>query len=58
LFDRIGADDAIFSISNAHDDQFRGSWNSPPTWRRLFSSNTPAVVDARSPDGGIRTRGR
>ena len=41
LFDRIGADDAIFSISNADDYQFRGSWNSPPTWRRLFSSNAP-----------------
>ena len=40
LFDRIGADDAIFSISNADDYQFRGSWNSPPTWRRLFPSNT------------------
>jgi len=41
LFDRLGAADAIFYISNAHDYQFRGSWNYPPTWRRLFSSNTP-----------------
>jgi SAM-dependent methyltransferase len=41
LFDRVAADDAIFYISNAHDYQFRGSWNYPPTWRRLFSSNTP-----------------
>ena len=41
LFDRIADDDAIFYLSNAHDYQFRGSWNYPPTWRRLFCSNTP-----------------
>ena len=42
LFDRIAGDDAIFYISNAHDYQFRGSWNcTAPTWRRLFWSSTP-----------------
>jgi hypothetical protein len=41
LFDRVADEDAIFYISNAHDYQFRGSWNYPPTWRRLICSNTP-----------------
>jgi SAM-dependent methyltransferase len=41
LFDSVAADGAIIYISNARGYYFRGSFNYPSNWQRLFSSNTP-----------------
>jgi len=41
LFDKITVDEALFYISNAHDYYFKGQWNYPKHWRKLFCSTTP-----------------
>ena len=41
LFDSVAADGATIYISNARGYYFRGSFNYPSNWQRLFSSNTP-----------------
>jgi SAM-dependent methyltransferase len=41
LFQSVAAEDAAIYISNARDYYFRGTFNYPPNWRKLFASNTP-----------------
>lgn len=41
LFDSVAVDGATIYISNAHEYYFRGNWNYPAHWRKLFHSNTP-----------------
>lgn len=41
LFQSVAADQATIYVSNARDYYFRGAFNYPPNWRRLFASNTP-----------------
>ncbi len=41
LFDRVAVDDATVYLANARDYLFRGDWNYPPSWRRVFCANTP-----------------
>ena len=41
LFDAVAADGATIYLSNAHDYYFRGSFNYPPHWQKLFCANTP-----------------
>ncbi len=41
LFQSVAADGATIYLSNAHDYYFRGSFNYPKNWQKLFSSNTP-----------------
>jgi len=49
LFQSVGADGAIIYLSNAHDYYFRGSFNYPKNWQRLFLSNTPRSWTADHP---------
>jgi hypothetical protein len=41
LFDRISVDGAVIYLDNARDYIFRGNWNFPKHWQKLFCSNTP-----------------
>jgi hypothetical protein len=41
LFQSVAADNATIYLSNARDYHFRGSYNYPANWQKLFSSNTP-----------------
>jgi hypothetical protein len=41
LFQSVAADGATIYLSNAHDYYFRGVFNIPKNWQRLFSGNTP-----------------
>jgi SAM-dependent methyltransferase len=41
LFDKLSATGATIYISNARDYYFRGRWNYPPSWQKLFCANTP-----------------
>jgi hypothetical protein len=41
LFQRVAADGATIYLSNAHDYYFRGSFNYPIHWQKLFCANTP-----------------
>jgi hypothetical protein len=41
LFDRVSVSDAIVYLDNARDYIFRGNWNHPTHWQKLFLSNTP-----------------
>lgn len=41
LFNKITNKDGIIYISNAHDYVFKGNWNYPNNWKRLFIQNTP-----------------
>jgi hypothetical protein len=41
LFDSVTARDGVIYLSNAHDYLFRGTWNNPPHWRKVFCANTP-----------------
>lgn len=41
LFDRIAFNDGTIYLSNAHEYYFRGDFNYPANWQKLFCSNTP-----------------
>jgi hypothetical protein len=41
LFQSVAADQATIYLSNAHDYYFRGTFNYPTNWQKLFCSNTP-----------------
>ncbi|MDQ1707127.1 MAG: hypothetical protein QOJ88_338 [Pyrinomonadaceae bacterium] len=41
LFDRVSVDRAVIYLDNARDYIFRGDWNFPNHWQKLFCSNTP-----------------
>lgn len=41
LFQSVAAEDATIYLSNAHDYYFRGSFNYPGNWQKLFCANTP-----------------
>lgn len=41
LFESVAADEATIYLSNAHDYYFRGVFNIPKNWQRLFCGNTP-----------------
>jgi hypothetical protein len=41
LFDSMIVDGGTVYVSNSHDYYFRGSFNYPAKWQRLFCSNTP-----------------
>jgi len=41
LFQSVAADGATIYLSNAHDYYFRGVFNIPKNWQRLFCCNTP-----------------
>lgn len=41
LFDKVSAPGATIYTSNARDYYFRGKWNYPPSWQKLFCANTP-----------------
>ena len=41
LFDRVSVDRAVIYLDNARDYIFRGNWNFPKHWQKLFCSNTP-----------------
>jgi putative sugar O-methyltransferase len=41
LFQSVAADGATIYLSNAHDYYFRGVFNIPKNWQRLFAGNTP-----------------
>ena len=41
LFETVGVDGATIYLSNAHDYYFRGSFNYPRNWQKLFCANTP-----------------
>ncbi len=41
LFDRVSVDRATIYVDNARDYIFRGNWNYPKHWQKLFCSNTP-----------------
>lgn len=41
LFESVAVEGATIYISNAHDYYFRGAFNYPRNWQRLFCANTP-----------------
>src|ERR1019366_5350806 len=41
LFNSVAVDGATIYLSNAHDYYFRGSFNYPTSWQKLFCANTP-----------------
>jgi hypothetical protein len=41
LFDRVGVDGATIYVSNSHEYLFKGSWNYPSNWQKVFCANTP-----------------
>jgi hypothetical protein len=41
LFQAVATRGATIYLSNAHDYYFRGSFNYPKNWQKLFSANTP-----------------
>lgn len=41
LFNDVTNDNGLIYISNAHDYVFKGKWNYPQNWERLFCFNTP-----------------
>lgn len=41
LFESVATDDATVYISNAHDYYFRGTFDYPRNWQKLFCGNTP-----------------
>lgn len=49
LFDRVSVDGGIVYLDNAHDYIFRGNWNYPNHWQKLFCSNTPRSWTADHP---------
>ncbi len=49
LFDRVSVDRGIVYLDNAHDYIFRGDWNYPNHWQKLFCSNTPRSWTADHP---------
>jgi len=49
LFDRVSVDGAIVYVDNARDYIFRGNWNYPDHWQKLFCSNTPRSWSADHP---------
>jgi hypothetical protein len=49
LFDRVSVDGAVIYVDNARDYIFRGNWNYPNHWQKLFCSNTPRSWSADHP---------
>ena len=49
LFDAVATENAAIYLSNAHGYYFRGSFNYPPSWQRLFCGNTPRSWSADHP---------
>jgi hypothetical protein len=41
MFDRVTRAGAVQYISNSHDYLFKGQWNYPDHWRKVFCENTP-----------------
>ncbi|MEP6569280.1 MAG: putative sugar O-methyltransferase [Acidobacteriota bacterium] len=49
IFDRVSAAGATIYLDNAKDYIFRGEWNYPSHWQKLFGSNTPRSWSADHP---------
>jgi hypothetical protein len=49
LFDSVASERATIYSSNAHDYYFRGSFNYPSNWQKLFCANTPRSWTSNHP---------
>jgi hypothetical protein len=54
LFDKLGRDNSLISLSNARDYIFLGEWRIPNNWQTLYLNNTPCSWGANHPTHILR----